>query len=218
MFLYCTLFVICFSVKGEKFCKIKRSVSNFDDSLYCKTRLDNPWKLQRPSEQSKNDLIAQYLSFEFLNERITNRLQKELSNQNGNNCLAYFSWETDSKPAKSEHFGKLSSSETNLSHQPNGRTVNKQKSFKKLLEHYFVSESTSGTLNSVSSHDSLFTLGDSVMGYLDQNFILKRSTPNAGLTDNDRFQQSNLKGMAKVDFELSIKKNLFNIALYVTSK
>lgn len=183
-----------------KGCKIKRSISNFDDNLYCKTRWDNPWKLQRPSvDRTKDSLLAQYLSFEFLNERITNRLQQELQPAK---CLPYYCWDSKS----TEQFNsKFSSSETNLqmnttaasSSAQSNPSVSKQKSFKKLFEQYFTGDATPracNTLDSVSSNGSVFTLGSSAIGQFDQNFILKRSTPNAGLTDNDRFQQSNLKG------------------------
>lgn len=97
-----------FGFNNKNQVKIKRSVSYFDanyldrirlkngqipNSLMLMMDLDNPWKLKRPeppvndfgvynknanNETNQNHLLAQYLSFEFLNKRIHDRLQQEL--------------------------------------------------------------------------------------------------------------------------------------------
>ncbi|XP_075587677.1 uncharacterized protein LOC124499923 isoform X3 [Dermatophagoides farinae] len=208
--------------------KIKRSVSNFDSNYLGKMKLkshlnslllmdDNPWRLKRPEQNPNNtNLLAQYLSFEFLNERIHNRLQQEIecspnntwrclnfqtsksdsaTGVNSNNKNNLYTTQSSQRPIKSSDTlimaKNFSCSEMNLStatkqarnKQTKQKTVNKRKSFKKFLEHYFHNESTNTRNASVSSEELL-------TGF-DQNFILKRNTPNAGLTDDELYKTSN---------------------------
>nr|XP_027194918.1 probable serine/threonine-protein kinase cdc7 [Dermatophagoides pteronyssinus] len=220
--------------------KIKRSISNFDTNYLNKLKLkntkiqnflDNPWYLKRPIQNpsSTTNLLEQYLSFEFLNERIHNRLQQELE-CSPNNTLRYFNFETSKSDSattgvhndnnqnqkslkiKSHHqdqlkIGKnLSYSEMNLTtistkklnQQPKqSKTVNKRKSFRKFLEHYF--NNNNGHNETNEQQQQQFSNG------YDQNFILKRSTPNAGLTDDERYKILNCKHYSEQQ-----ESNIFN--------
>lgn len=224
----------------EKNCKIKRSVSNFDASVYFRqhdapattlsgTTVDSPWKLQKPNydASSKNgvpDWYSQYLSFEFLNERIKSRLQEEINYQRrsiatDNSSICDYSrqdsaYQTSrSEDSKQHQIGsrcfapdrshtKLSCSEANLNTPNTPKTkakgsngLGKRKSFKKLIEQYFVHNNSSCD-SSTSSLDSssAYAIEPSTFAHFDQNFILKRNTPNAGLSDQKFQQQSNIKG------------------------
>lgn len=223
----------------EKNCKIKRSVSNFDASVYFRqhdapattlsgTTVDSPWKLQKPNydASSKNgvpDWYSQYLSFEFLNERIKSRLQEEINYQRrsiatDNSSICDYSrqdsaYQTSrSEDSKQHQIGsrcfapdrshtKLSCSEANLNTPNTPKTkakgsngLGKRKSFKKLIEQYFVHNNSSCD-SSTSSLDSssAYAIEPSTFAHFDQNFILKRNTPNAGLSDQKFQQQSNIK-------------------------
>ncbi|OTF81739.1 hypothetical protein BLA29_003927 [Euroglyphus maynei] len=203
--------------------KIKRSVSNFDSNYLNRIKWknsglnslidndeDNPWRLKR----SDNLLLEQYLSFEFLNERIHNRLQQEIecSPPPPNNTLRYMNFHNTSKSDSTKHdvhrntqsssdhsilMGKnLSCSEMNLStvtkhfqQQHHGKTnpkttVNKRKSFRKFIEHYF---------NGNNNNETMVSNDQPSLNGFDENFILKRNTPNAGLTDDERYKTFNFE-------------------------
>ena len=287
IYLFYLSLILSLTANNKKNCKLKRSVSNFDASVYYKNRdtyygawgfgeeiqtingtiVDNPWKLRRPKNNENvnlaggiggitSDWSSQYLSFEFLNERIKSRLQAEVGSHHQ---LSFATIDDDFKQdtgtsehhngqqqidsayqtAQSENSGKhlmvngylngsnkknnrrslintkLSCSEANLSSINNNHSNNlksqkcskvesnrlgKRKSFKKLIEQYFVSSQPNTDLNHSSSQESLVSSNaysqPSALAQFDQNFILKRSTPNAGLTEHEQlFTQSNLKGI-----------------------
>lgn len=196
------------------------------------TVVDNPWKLQKPKYETGKcksgapaDWNSPYLSFQFLNERITSRLQladgcpsKLLLATNGGgdtSPLSDSAYQTSRSDDSKEQadltrlgerlHSKLSCSEANLltstamsSRKSKGSNANrlaKRKSFKKLIGQYLSKNASS---SSHSSQDSLasgshYGTGTSYFAPFDQNFILKRNTPNAGLGEQ-RLLQSNMKG------------------------
>lgn len=216
-------------------------MSNFDASVYFRqheapsaalsgTTIDNPWKLQRPNYEmlSKNgipDWYSQYLSFEFLNERIKSRLQAEINHQRrsiatDSSSICEYTSRQDSayQTSRSEDSkqqpitsgrsfdrasSKLSCSEANLNSSSNtpkskakrsSNGLGKRKSFKKLIEQYFVHNNSSCDSSTSSLTSSPYGTASSALAQFDQNFILKRSTPNAGLFEQKLSQQSNMKG------------------------
>lgn len=215
-------------------------MSNFDASVYFRqhevpsaafsgTTIDNPWKLQKPNYEmlSKNgipDWYSQYLSFEFLNERIKSRLQEEINHQRrsiatDSSICDYTSrqdsaYQTSRSEDSKQHpisgrcldraSSKLSCSEANLNSNTNtpksqkakgsSNGLGKRKSFKKLIEQYFVHNNSSCDSSTNSLNSSPYGTASSALAQFDQNFILKRSTPNAGLFEQKLSQQSNMKG------------------------
>ncbi|UXI22108.1 lachesin-like [Sarcoptes scabiei] len=164
------------------------------DRVSINNGIDNPWRLKRPDYRcdgsSRNSDIStsasgsrMHLSFEILNEQIHNRLQNEMLGMKFGSITVTeqslnSNYDSNGDCLKRKESDGLVADVLNITNESNNIERKSSKSKQKKF-------------NIIDPYDRHYRPG----GGFDQNFILKRLTPTAGLNENDPFQQFNWKSL-----------------------